>query len=149
MVIDSGISAPGGLGAWDLLRGLFKKPEDQSLSARQGLQLVNEAALCENRIRPRITLCNQGFALANGLSYLATDETVHEILDHHNIEEYEELQITLRCLRQLQGHYHPQNILVLDPHRIVSATQRTLPSRKRGLPNLPIKCCRPLFATMP
>ncbi|TDI68749.1 MAG: hypothetical protein E2O88_06145 [Bacteroidetes bacterium] len=118
------------------------------MSARQGLQLVNEAALCENRIRPRITLCNQGFALANGLSFLATDETVHEIQDHHNIEEYEELQITLRCLRHLQGHYHPQNILVLDPHRIVSATQRTLPSRKRGLPNLPIKCCRPLFATM-
>lgn len=119
------------LGTWDLLRGLFKKPEDHSLSARLGLQLVNEAALCENRIRPKNTLCNQGFALANGLSFLATDETVHEILDHHTIEEYEELQITLRRLRHLQGHYHPQNILVLDPHRIVSATQRTMPKKKK------------------
>ena len=46
-----------------------------------GLQLVNEAAICQNRVRKKNALCNQGFALANGLSFLATDEAIHELLD--------------------------------------------------------------------
>ena len=119
------------LGAWDLLRGLFQKPTDHSLSPHIGLQLVNEAAICENRIRPRSALCNQGFALANGLSLLATDETVHELLDRHTVGEYEALQVALSQLRRLQGHYHDQRMLVMDPQRLCSATQRTMPKKKK------------------
>ena len=119
------------LGAWDLLKGIFQKAEEHSLSPHIGLQLVNEAALCEHRIRPRSALCNQGFALANGLSFLAADETVHELLDSHTVREYQTLQITLSQLRRLQGHYDPQNILVIDPHRICSSTQRIMPKKKK------------------
>ena len=119
------------LGAWDLLKGTFSTPTGDCLPARIGLQLVNEAALCENRIRPRSALCNQGFALANGLSFLAADETVHGLLDNHTVEDYQALQVTLRQLRHLQGHYTPQNIFVLDPHRVRSATQRIMPGKKK------------------
>ncbi len=119
------------LGAWDLLCGLFNKSEDHNLSARIGLQLVNEAAICQNRVRKRNALCNQGFALANGLSFLVTDETIHDLLDRHTVAEYESLQVTLRQLRNLQGHYDPQNILAIDPHRIRSSTQRIMPKKKK------------------
>jgi hypothetical protein len=117
------------LGAWDLLSGLFK--DTQRLSAQTAMQLVNEAALCVTRIRQRNSLCNQGFSLLNGLSFLATDESVHELLNQHSIAEYEQLQITLMQLRYVQGHYSEQNILALDPHRICSATQRIMPMKKK------------------
>ncbi len=119
------------LGAWDLLGGLFNKPDDHNLSARLGLQMVNEAAICQNRVRKRNALCNQGFALANGLSFLATDETIHHALDRHTVDEYESLQVTLMQLRNLNGHYDQQNIFAIDPHRIQSSTQRIMPKKKK------------------
>ena len=119
------------LGAWDLLQGLFIKSPHQLLSARMGLQLVNEAALCENRVRARNTLCNQGFSLANGLSFLATDEAVHYLLDDYRMDEYEDLQVALRGIRSLKGHYDGTNLLALDPHRMCSSSQRIMPKKKK------------------
>src|SRR6266566_7061675 len=47
------------LGAWDLLNGCFSKSADNHLDARLALQLVNESALCVNRVRKKDSLCHQ------------------------------------------------------------------------------------------
>jgi hypothetical protein len=133
------------LGAWDLLTGLFAQGQPQSLAPRLGLQLVNEAALCVNRLRSRGSLCNQGFSLVNGLSFLAADETIHSILDSHGIIEYEQLQVALLKIRRLQKHYDPQNILALDPHRIASATGRIMPKKKKKPEEPAIKSMQVFF----
>lgn len=119
------------LGAWDLLQGCFSKTANDSLDARIAFQLVNEAALCVNRIRRKDSLCNQGFSLVNGLSFLAADETVHELLDRQTAQTYEQLQITLMQLRLLQGHYSLKRVFAIDPHRIQSATRRIMPHKKK------------------
>lgn len=124
------------LGAWDLLQGSFMNTSGTDLNARIALQLVNEAALCVNRLRKRDSLCNQGFCLANGLSFLAADETVHELLDSNSMKAYEDLQIALMMLRREQNHYSDKRVLALDPHRIKSVTQRIMP-HKRKIPTEP------------
>jgi hypothetical protein len=85
------------LGAWDLLRGVFDQ-QGGSLHSRLALQMVNESALCVNRIRKKDSLCHQGFSLVNGLSFLATDESVHSILDSNSVVAYQELQTASNCL---------------------------------------------------
>ena len=119
------------LGAWDLLSGCFSKTTNGDLNTRLALQMVNEAALCVNRVRERGSLCNQGFSLVNGLSFLATDETIHELLDGNTVQTYEQLQITLMQLRSLEGHYGHERVIALDPHRISSATRRIMPKKKK------------------
>lgn len=124
------------LGVWDLLKGVFAKPSAGDIYPRMAMQLVNESALCVNRIRPRGSLCNQGFALANGLSFLAADETVHELLDMNSVATYENMQIALLQIRNIGKHYDRHHVFALDPHRIPSATQRTMPCKKKQ-PDLP------------
>lgn len=124
------------LGTWDLLKGVFSPQNTNDLNARIAMQMVNESALCVNRLRKRDSLCNQGFSIANGLSFLTSDETVHEILNAQSIETLEQLQVTLMQLRRLQNHYDKQNVFALDPHRIESTTKRTMPYKKKR-PNLP------------
>lgn len=119
------------MGAWDLLQGLFSGGNNNDLNARMAMQLVNESALCVNRIRKKDSLCNQGFSIANGLSFLTADETVHELLDRHSVQSCEQLQITLMQLRRLHHHYDEQNIFAIDPHRIPSATRRVMPCKKK------------------
>lgn len=119
------------LGAWDLLQGCFSNATNDNLNARIALQLVNESALCVNRLRVRGSLCNQGFSLVNGLSFLGTDETAHELLDMHPMQTYEQMQIALMQIRGLEDHYSEQRILAIDPHRINSATQRIMPCKKK------------------
>ena len=119
------------LGAWDLLKGCFASSTNDNMNARMGMQLVNEAALCINRIRKKDSLCNQGFSLVNGLHFLTADETVHELLGMHSMQDYEQLQITLMQLRGLQNHYNQKNIFVLDPHRIKTVSQRVMPHKKK------------------
>lgn len=119
------------LGTWDLLKGVFGGDPDP-LSAQLALQLVNESALCVNRIRVRGSLCNQGFSLANGLSFLASDESIHHLLNRHSMQEYEQMQESLLQLRKLNGHYRDsKTVLALDPHRIPSATKRAMPKKKK------------------
>jgi hypothetical protein len=118
------------LGAWDLIQGTFSTSRND-LDSRIALQMVNESALCLNRLRKKDSLCNQGFSLVNGLSFLATDESVHKVLDSNSIVTYEALQIALMKIRRLQGHYSPEATLAVDPHRINSETHRTMPCKKK------------------
>lgn len=120
------------LGTWDLLKGCFGQSTARHLDAHLAMQLVNESALCVNRLRQRDSLCHQGFSLVNGMNILAADETVHELLDKHSVQEYEQLQVPLMQLRQLQGHYsEPDRVVAIDPHRIISATERMMPQKKK------------------
>ena len=41
------------LGTWDLLQGLFSGGNNNDLNARMAMQMVNESALCVNRIRKK------------------------------------------------------------------------------------------------
>lgn len=119
------------LGVWDLLQGVFGNTS-HPLSPQLAMQMVNESALCVNRIRARGSLCNQGFSLVNGLSFLASDESIHHILNNLSMAEYEHMQGTLLRLRKLKGHYrNSKPVWALDPHRISSATQRMMPKKKK------------------
>jgi len=135
------------LGAWDLLQGLFGE-DAHPLSGQLGLQIVNEAAVCLGRIRARGSLCHQGFSLVNGLSFLATDESIHQVLDSHSMSEYEGMQQTLLRLRKLQAHYQDRNlVLALDPHRIPSATARMMPKKKKRPGQVSRKMLQTFFCT--
>jgi len=54
------------LGAWDIIKAWVGKT-DIELDPRIALQVVNETALCVNRIRRKSSLGHQGFQLANGM----------------------------------------------------------------------------------
>jgi hypothetical protein len=121
------------LGVWDLLRGTFGN-HSNSLACQLAMQVVNESALCVNRIRRKGSLCYQGFSLVNGLSMLASDESIHELLDRQSMQHYEEMQVNLLRIRNLGGHYTKgQKVVAVDPHRIISSTQRGM-SKKRKRP---------------
>jgi hypothetical protein len=123
------------LGGWDLVRGLFRDGCD--IAARLAMQMVNESALCLNRVRKKDSLCHQGFALVNGLSVLATDESVHRILDGRSVTDYGAFQSALMGIRMLDGHYgEGERILAVDPHRIGSCTKRNMVKKKKR-PELP------------
>lgn len=123
------------LGGWDLVRGLFRDGDD--IAARLAMQMVNESALCVNRVRKKDSLCHQGFSLVNGLSFLATDESVHRILDGKSVSDYGDFQSALMKIRMLDGHYGDgERILAIDPHRIGSTTKRTMVQKKKR-PELP------------
>lgn len=119
------------MGAWDLIKGCFGEYCDESINARMGLQLVNESALCATRIREKNALCNQGFSLANGLSFLATDESIHNLLDQQRVDQYKNTQVALARIRKLAGHYHKEALLVIDPHRIISSSKRIMAKKKK------------------
>jgi hypothetical protein len=118
------------LGTWDIVKQLFDK-SNQLFAPRIGMQLINESALGVNRIRARGSLANQGFSVANGLSFLASDETVHSILDSCTIEDYQTTQQQIIQLRALHGHYSNEHVYAIDPHRISSATKRIAPIKKK------------------
>ena len=123
------------LGGWDLLRGLFRDGDD--ITARLAMQMVNESALCLNRVRQKDSLCHQGFSLVNGLSFLATDESVHRILNGKSVSDYGSFQSELMKIRMLDRHYGAgERILAIDPHRIGSSTKRVMVQKKKR-PDLP------------
>ncbi|MBA7579932.1 hypothetical protein ES708_21813 [subsurface metagenome] len=68
------------LGVWDLLKG-WTGGQNIDFDPRIALQLVNESALCINRVRKKNSLGHQGFQLANGMGRLVTDEQVHNLLN--------------------------------------------------------------------
>ena len=68
------------LGSWDLIKG-FTGGNDTDIEPRIAMQLVNEAALCSNRVRKSNYITHQGFEVLNGLGFLVTDEQVHHLLD--------------------------------------------------------------------
>jgi hypothetical protein len=116
------------LGIWDLVRG-WSRDAAGGLHARLALQLINEAALCVNGVRAARSLTHQGFEVANGLPYLATDTALHTLLDAHTIREAQHLQVGLGWLRRNQGHYRGR-LVVCDPHRIPTYSRRIMPYKK-------------------
>ncbi len=117
------------LGSWDLIKG-FTGCGDSDLEPRIAMQLVNEAALCSNRVRKSNYITHQGFELLNGLGFLVTDEQVHDLLDKHTVNDAESLQEALAAIRHNNGHYQG-DLIAIDPHRIVSTTQRIMPKKKK------------------
>ena len=71
-----------------------------TVQPRLALQLVNEAALCVTGIRQARTLSQKGFELANGLSFVASDHAIHELLGAHTVAEAEALQVALGRIRR-------------------------------------------------
>jgi hypothetical protein len=94
------------------------------------MQIVNEAALCSNRVRKSNYITHQGFELLNGLGFLVTDGQVHDLLDNHTVSEAQSLQESLAMIRLNNGHYQG-GLIAIDPHRIVSTSQRIMPKKKK------------------
>ena len=117
------------LGIWQLLKGWSNMP-DGEVETRLALQLVNESALCVKGIRQKRTLSQKGFELANGLSFIAADPAIHNLLDNHSVAEAQRLQTALGKIRQTFGHFKGR-ILAIDPHRIKSYSKRQMIRRKK------------------
>ena len=117
------------LGTWDILKAWAgESPWD--LDPRIAMQLVNESALCINRVRKKNSLGHQGFQLANGMGRLVTDEQVNLLLDSHSIEDAQEMLVNLGIQRQLSGHYR-QGPIAIDPHRILSTSKRVMTKKRK------------------
>lgn len=117
------------LGNWDILKAWSGATSSNLVEPRLALQLVHESALCLSGIRQKRSLRLKGFEALNGLPFVATDSSIHQLLDGHTVAEAQLLQLALGKLRYVRGDY-PGNLLLLDPHRIQSWTQRNLPLNK-------------------
>jgi hypothetical protein len=117
------------LGSWDLIKA-YTGGDNVSLEPRIAMQIVNEASICKNRVRRKNYISHQGFELLNGLGFLVTDEQVHCFLDKHTIDQAQSLQEALSLIRLNNGHYKG-SIVAIDPHRIISSTQRIMPKKKK------------------
>jgi len=117
------------LGTWDLLRTWSGELAQESLAPRLALHLVHEAALCRSTLRAERSLRHRGFELANGLPWLPTDNVLHDLLEAHTVAQAQQLQIGLGKLRRASGHF-PGQVLALDPHRLVSYSQRDMVQRR-------------------
>ncbi len=118
------------LGAWEIIKAWTGK-QDMDLEPRIAMQIVNESALCINRIRRKSSLGNQGFELANGMGRLVSDEQVHLLLDKHTTQQAQTMLLNLGIQRELSGHYQG-NIIAVDPHRIVSTSKRIMPKKRKN-----------------
>lgn len=117
------------LGNWDLIKG-YTGCSDADIEPRIAMQIVNEAALCSNRLRNSNYITHQGFELLNGLGFLVTDAQVHDLLDKHTVNDARSLQESLAVIRSNNGHYEG-NLIAIDPHRIISTSQRIMPKKKK------------------
>lgn len=117
------------LGTWDLLRAWSGEPTSTALAPRLALHWVHEAALCRPTLRADRSLRHRGFELVNGLPWLPTDGAVHELLEAHTVAQAQQLQVGLGKLRRASGHF-PGQVLALDPHRLVSYSQRDMVQRR-------------------
>lgn len=117
------------LGSWDLVKG-YTGGDDRDFAPRIAMQMVNESALCQNRIRKKNYITHQGFELLNGLSFLASDEEVHVLLNSFTVSRSQEFQEALSLVRKANGHYNG-GIIAIDPHRIISTTKRVMPMKKK------------------
>lgn len=122
------------LGAWDILKAWTGK-SDIDIEPRIALQLVNESALCVNRVRKKNSLGHQGFQLLNGMSRLVSDEQVHLLLNSHTMKDTHNMMLNLGIQRKLSGHYKG-DLIAIDPHRIISSSKRVM-AKKKKKPNAP------------
>jgi hypothetical protein len=131
------------LGTWDLLRAWTGKSTEE-MEPRLALQLVHEAALCSNGLRNMRCLTIRSFETLNGLPFLAGDVAVHCMLDARSVAKAEELQVMLGKLRHATGHYSGA-VLLIDPHRAPSFSQRHVRKRCKERGNRPVKMAQTFF----
>ena len=131
------------LGTWELLCGWTQQGSDR-VAPRLALQLIHEAALCVSGIRQQRCLSHRGFELANGLAFVATDQAIHDLLAARSVEQGEALQVALGRIRRSLGHY-PGRLLALDPHRMISHTQRGTRVRRPSPGSAPTKTLQTFF----
>lgn len=132
------------LGAWDLIKN-WTGELNGGIKSKLALQLVNESALCVNGLREKRTLNHRGFEVMNGLSFLATDNEIHKLLDAHTMQEAKNLQINLARIRNSQGHYKGR-IWAFDPHRISTYSKRVMPQKKSKPSAKPKKILQTFFS---
>jgi hypothetical protein len=133
------------LGTWDLLTAWTGVGNPNATEARLGLQMVHESALCISGVRQRRSLRQKGFETLNGLPFVATDKSIHELLDKHTVAESESLQLALGQLRQSQGHY-PGKLILIDPHRIKTWSKRQMTLKKANFSAKAGKMLQTFFA---
>lgn len=131
------------LGTWDLIKS-WTACNDHDISPRIAMQIVNESALCVSGFRERHCLCNQGFEVLNGLSYVVSDEDVHLLLNKHTVQDAIQMQENLCRLRLIAGHYK-WNLLAIDPHRIITYSQRMMPKKRKTPEASPEKMLQTFF----
>ena len=134
------------LGTWDLLTAWTGTANPNALEPRLALQMVHESALCLNGLRQKRTLRQKGFETLNGLPFVATDHSIHDLLDQHTIREAESLQLALGQIRQCRDHY-PGKFVLIDPHRIKTWTKRQLQPKKANISSTACKMLQTFFAT--
>jgi hypothetical protein len=132
------------LGTWDLLGATLGKWADPFLAPRMGLHMIHEAALCRPTLRADRSLRHKGFELANGLPWLPTDCAFHDLLQPHTIDQFLQFQIALGQLRRASGHF-PGQLLVLDPHRLISYSKRDMIERRPSSNQLATKQAQTFF----
>jgi hypothetical protein len=126
------------LGTWDLLCGWTGQPTERA-EPRLALQLVHEAAVCTCGIRAERTLQGRGgFELANGLPFVASDATLHDLLEPLTVAQTRRLQIALGQLRRASGHFQGK-LLAIDPHRMLSHSRRRMRERVEKKGSRPVK----------
>ena len=86
----------------------------------------------------------RGFETLNGLPFLAGDVAVHGVLDARSVADAEKLQVALGKLRRASGHYAGK-LLLIDPHRAPSSTQRHVRKRTKERGSKPIKTAQTFF----
>lgn len=131
------------LGTWDLLCGWSQGP-GESVDPRLALQLVHEAALCRTGLRERRSLSQKGFELANGLPWLASDPSIHDLLNRRTVADAQRLQIALGKLRRASGHINGR-LLVIDPHRVRSYSKRRMRQHRKDNKSTPVKMAQTFF----
>ncbi len=132
------------LGTWDLLCGWSGQAAER-VEPRLALQLIHEAALCTAGLRAKRALPQQGFALANGLPFLAADVSIHQLLASHTVAQAQDLQRSLGRLRRASGHYAAR-VLVVDPHRLRTYSKRKMRRRRKEPGAPPTKVAQTFFA---
>ena len=95
------------------------------------MQMVHEAALCISGLRDQRCLTQNDFALLNGLGGVASDPAVHALLNSREVSCSQATQVALGRIRRSLGHFHG-SLLAIDPHRLVSYSQRRMRLRKAG-----------------
>jgi hypothetical protein len=131
------------LGSWDLLQS-WSGLAPERVEPRLALHLVNEAALCLCSQRQGRTLSLKGFELANGLPFVPTDLAIHQLLDAHTVEQAQQLQIALGQVRRASQHFTGK-LLALDPHRLLSYSQRQMRRHRFQAEQKPAKMAQTFF----
>lgn len=131
------------LGVWDLLCGWTGAPGAE-LAPRLAFQLVNEAALCVRGLRHQRSLSQKGFELVHGLPFVASDQAIHDLLAAHTVAQGQALQVALGRLRRASGHFQGR-LLVVDPHRLKSFSQRQMRRRQLDRHRPPCKASQTFF----